>query len=503
MDPITPNIKPTYKQHLAYQFLSDNITSFLLFGGGAEGGKSWLGAEYLLSSCYRYPGTKWFLGRNELTRLLASSYATFRKVCTHHKIPASDWKYNGQYHYIEFRNPKSGQFDGEGSRIDLLDLKFQPADPMFQRYGSTEYTGGWIEEAGEVHVLAFEILKTRVGRWRNDEYGLNPAKILLTCNPEQNWLYRIFYKPAQKNTLEAGYAFVQSLYKDNPYTAIEAEKRLDKLKDPVLRARLKMGLWEYVAGENNLITYDAIVDLFTNTISEDSERWFTADVARYGSDKIVFGNWKGFNLTKITWKTERGIDQTSNDIREELKIERIPYSHAIADDDGVGGGAVDNVKGIKGFVGNASPMKLKDSNTPDGERKDNYRNLRSQCGFMLAEKVMKHEMAITADIDESTKEMIIEELQQLKKKEVPIEAPLQLIPKEEIKEALGRSPDFCDMMMMRMFFELEEQKPEYKQNYDVGGIDPLLGIAGEQPMSRGPSGGFRQNNNVGGVDLLD
>lgn len=468
MPTITPTLKPTIKQFEAYNLLWDDHTRFLLFGGGAEGGKSWLGAEWLLTNCYRYPGSKWFIGRNELTRLMASSYATFRKVCAYHKIPDSDWRFNGQYHYIEF-------VDGlaKGSRIDLLDLKFQPSDPMFQRYGSTEYTGGWIEEAGEVHFMAFDLLKTRVGRWMNEQFGLLTPKILLTCNPEQNWLYRIFYKPWKKNQLPTGYAFVQALYKDNPYTLAQSEDRLNQITDPILRARLKMGLWEYNAGDNSLISYDAIIDLFTNTPILSEDKYLTADVARYGSDKITKGLWKGFDLYQIVAKTKQGIDQTSLDIRESLTNERIPFSHAIADEDGVGGGVVDTVRGIKGFVGNSSALPIKDNQQKLGYRRDNYGNLRSQCAFMLAEIVNNHGMAITAQIDEPTKEMIIDELRQIKRLDSPTEAPLRIIPKDEIKEVLGRSPDFSDMMMMRMYFELD--KPVlYRQNNNVGGVAPLI-----------------------------
>jgi len=473
METVIPTIKPTLKQHLAYEKLRDNYTRFLLFGGGAEGGKSWLGAEWLMTNCYFYPDTKWFMGRNELKRLKASSYATFRKLCKYHEIPTNDWKFNGQDNYIQFTN---------GSRIDLLDLMFKPSDPQFQRYGSTEYTGGWIEEAGEVHFLAFDVLKGRVGRWNNDKYGLNPAKILLTCNPEQNWLYRIFYKPWRKKTLKKGYAFIRALYKDNPYTAKQAEDRLEQIEDPILRARLKLGLWEYDSGDNSLVDYDSICDLFTNTLDIpvdelkrpiEQQRFFTSDVARYGSDKITFGSWKGFELYKLNWKKNRGIDQTAEDVKIELKEERIPYSHAIADDDGVGGGVVDIVKGIKGFVGNSSALqKREDQNNKNKPKKQNYRNLRSQCGFMLADKIKNHKMAITANIDELTKEMIIEDLQQLKKKETPIESPLQLIPKEEIKEALGRSPDFSDTMLMRMYFELERTS-SWKPN-EPGGVLPFF-----------------------------
>ncbi len=472
---IFPTLKPSLKQHLAFKHLEDKITRFLLFGGGAEGGKSWLGAEWLLTNCYKYPDTKWFMGRNELKRLKASSFATFKKVCKFHNIPPSDWKFNGQDNYIEFKN---------SSRIDLLDLIFKPSDPQFQRYGSTEYTGGWIEEAGEVHFLAFDVLKGRVGRWNNDQYGLNPAKILLTCNPEQNWLYRIFYKPHRKGTLKLGYAFIKALYSDNPYTAEQAEERLDQITDPVLRARLKLGLWEYSSGDNSLVDYDSILDLFTNTLEVDEDvkmgrkeqdKFFTADVARYGSDKIVLGDWKGLELYKIIWKQNRGIDQTALDTKEELKKEKIPYSHSIADDDGVGGGVVDIVRGIKGFVGNSSAvMPDEDVGDPKKPKRQNYRNLRSQCGFMLADYIKTHRIAITAPITEATKEMIIEDLQQLKKKETPTESPLQLIPKDDIKEALGRSPDFGDMMMMRMYFELDHPQKVVEEQTDFGGVDPLI-----------------------------
>ena len=464
MEQIIPVLKPSYKQHLAYEALKDPTIKYLLFGGGAEGGKSWLGAEWLLTNCYRYPGTKWFMGRNELTRLMGSSYHTFLKVCAWHNIPQTDWNFNGHYHYIEFKN---------GSRIDLIDLKYLPSDPMFQRFGSFEYTGGWIEEGGEVHFMAFDVLKARVGRWKNAEYNLDPAKILITCNPEQNWLYRVFYKPYKKNQLAKGYAFIQALYKDNPYTAVQAEKRLDEITDPVLRKRLKQGLWEYNAADNSLVTYDALTDMFTNTVEDTEDRYFTGDVARYGSDKIVFGNWKGFDLHKIQIKDHRGIDQTALDVKTELRNYRIPYSHAVVDDDGVGGGVVDLNRGIKGFVGNSSPMERKKKSKSN--TKENYGNLRSQCAFMVAEQINKHGIKISAEIEEKTKEMIIEDLQQmLKKVDSPIESPLRIIKKEDIKESLGRSPDLGDMIMMRMYFELGTSIEHEPMPTSTGGVKPYI-----------------------------
>ena len=123
------------KQEKALQILTDNEHAEFLYGGGAGGAKSWTGAAWLLFMCLCYPGSKWFIGRAELKRITQSTLITFYKVCNQYGVEDTLYKYNGQYNYIEFYN---------GSRIDLLDLMYKPGDPFYERYGSIEYTGGWI-----------------------------------------------------------------------------------------------------------------------------------------------------------------------------------------------------------------------------------------------------------------------------------------------------------------------------------------------------------------------
>src|SRR5689334_5224066 len=101
---MVPTLQPTPKQHQAYQYLQNNYTKYMFFGGGAGGGKSWLGCEWLMTNCYFYPGSKWYIGREELKRLMNSTYLTFLKVCKHHQIPRSDWRLDGKYNFIEFQN---------------------------------------------------------------------------------------------------------------------------------------------------------------------------------------------------------------------------------------------------------------------------------------------------------------------------------------------------------------------------------------------------------------
>lgn len=122
------------RQEEALRILTDDSHTEFLYGGAAGGAKSWTGCSWLAFMCLCYPGTKWFIGREELKRLRESTLITFFKVCTQYGIERDkDFRYNGQDHFIQFSN---------GSRIDLLDLRYLPSDPLYERYGSVEYTGG-------------------------------------------------------------------------------------------------------------------------------------------------------------------------------------------------------------------------------------------------------------------------------------------------------------------------------------------------------------------------
>lgn len=464
-------INPTAKQYLAWQALQDPNIAEIHFGGAAGGGKTWLGAESRLVRALSFPGYKSAIGRNELTRLKATSLLTFIKVCNYHKIPTSEYKINNQYNFIEFKN---------GSRIDLLDLSFKPSDPMYERLGSLEYTdGGWIDEAGEVPFMAIDILQSRGGRHLNTEYNINPDT-LYTYNPNKGWVYRV-YKAWKDGSLAKDVVFIQSLFSDNAYTADIYGKQLDRIKDPAMRARLKMGSFEYDADPASLIEYDAILDMFTNTVTE-SDKALSVDVARHGVDKTVAYLWKGLKVYGVRIYQRQDTAITSSKLKEIAQEEHIPFSRIVADEDGIGGAVIDQMKGIKGFIANSPAM-----DNPISHVKENYANLKAQCGYKLAEKINKHEIAI--DIEQGQfisevpgltfevwKEQLTEELEQIKSKDIDKDQKLKIVSKDEIKETLGRSPDFSDTALMRMMLE-----------YKLGnGVATVRYAESAMPMSHNP-----------------
>ncbi|MGF7230041.1 MAG: phage portal protein, partial [Arachidicoccus sp.] len=62
-------MKLSIKQTRAIDFLQDNSTQEVLYGGAAGGGKSVLGCFWILKSSLKYPGTRWLIGRSELVNL--------------------------------------------------------------------------------------------------------------------------------------------------------------------------------------------------------------------------------------------------------------------------------------------------------------------------------------------------------------------------------------------------------------------------------------------------
>jgi phage terminase large subunit len=435
------NIKLTSKQTIAFKYLTDSSTNEILYGGGAGGGKTYLGCLWILQNCIKYPGTRWLIGRASLKTLKESTLLTFLKICRDCKmIAGEDYKYNSMEGTVKFSN---------GSDIYLKDLFLYPSDPEFDELGSTEYTGAFIDEASQVTHKAYNIVMSRI-RFRLDEYKLIP-KILVCTNPTKNFLYAEFYKPAIENKLIDYKKFVPALVGDNPFISKFYIENLNKL-DKNSKERLLFGNWEYDDDPARLFEYDRILEIFQRTISPGKRNnAMTVDVARFGQDKTVIVVWTGLQVAKIFSYKEQSLKDTREVIRRLMGEYNVPVNRIIIDEDGVGGGLVDELIGCKGFVNNSRQIQV----SANQFKQTNFANLKSQCYFCLADYVNEGKIGIS-ECTLEVKKLIIEDLEQMKRKDADKDGRLQVTPKEEIKENIGRSPDFGDALMMRMLFEIKE-----------------------------------------------
>lgn len=438
-------MKLTIKQTKALDILEDDTTTELYYGGAAGGGKSVIGCYWQLKRRLKYPGTRGFIGRSELKNLKKTTLNSFFEVCKIQGLKSGvHYFLNHQDSIIKFPN---------GSEIILADLYSYPSDPEFDSLGSLEITDAFIDEAPQVTSKAKQICKSRI-RFKLDEHGLIP-KLLMTGNPSKGWAYYDFYLPAQQGQLRADRKFIQALVTDNPNISphyVESLKGLDKNS----RERLLNGNWHYDDDPAALIEYDSIIDIFSNTHVATGQKYITADIARFGSDKTVIGVWDGFRVKMYAF---HGLSVTES--AEKIKFFKekngVKLSNIIADEDGVGGGVVDILK-CKGFVNNSAPLVVSTTraNVVGYQVKaENYVNLKSQCYFRLAERINKG--GVYVECDEMLKQTIIEELEQVKQHNMDKDTKKAVVPKDKVKEVLGRSPDFSDTLMMREWFDLSPQ----------------------------------------------
>lgn len=431
---LTFDTKGNEKQkECARQWINPQVTD-IAYGGSKGSAKSFTGCSLIFGDAFMYPETSFFIARKKLNDLRKFTIPSIHEVF-------SIWGIGNQYYNFNAQDSVFTLYNK--SKVYLLEAKYMPSDPLFYRLGSMQMTRGWIEEAGEFPEAAKNNLMASIGRWKNDTYNLAP-KLLQTCNPSKNYLYKDYYKKKKEGNLESWKRFIQALPTDNKMLTKEYLENLDRTLNANEKQRLLYGNWEYDDDPTVLCDYESIVNLFTNDFpSLSGEKYITCDVARLGSDKIVVGLWNGWRV-KIYSFNKKLITESYNFIDALRKEHNIPTSKIICDEDGVGGGLVDMLR-CKGFVNNSRALK--------GQ---NYENLQAQCAFMLAERINTNGIYIESKYTKE-QEDIIEELEQLKQKNMDVDGKKGIIGKDKVKELIGRSPDYRDMLLMRMWFTLNTQ----------------------------------------------
>lgn len=404
----------------------------VLYGGSAGSGKSWFGCRWQVMRRLRYPGTRGLIGRSKLDTLKKTTLRTFFEVCSQMKMSAGKhYDFNAQSNIISFYN---------GSEIILKDLFAYPSDPNFDSLGSLEITDFFIDEVSQVTHKAVNIVQSRV-RFKLNEFELKP-KGLMTCNPSKGWLYNEYYKPWKDGTLPEHKVFVPALPGDNTHLPESYLETLSRLPEQD-RKRLRDGDWDYDESIDRIFATDDILRCFRPDLLS-GEKYLTADIARFGKDRTVIGIWDGMTLTHIDTLRRASVTEVAGRIKELIGKHQVKLSNVIVDEDGVGGGVVDTIR-CRGFL-----------NGSRATHPDRFQNLKAECYYKLGEMIEQNRITFVG-VD-SYKEVIVKELDTIRRRNPEADGKLAVTGKEEIQRTHGFSPDCSDMIMMRMLFEL---KPNY------------------------------------------
>jgi hypothetical protein len=221
---------------------------------------------------------------------------------------------------------------------------------------------------------------------------------------------------------------------------------------------------EYIDNAGALFRYDALIDVFSNSVTKTADKYLIVDIADDGSDKTVFSFWESLEEYRREEYERLNTETIIAKIREYAAAERIPYSHIAVDAIGVGAGVASSslLDGIIGFKSSYGAIKtdidiVRLPNVhylKDAPLTSEYKNLRSQCIFILADHVNNHKIA--SKVTGKAKEDVIEELATYQDASKG-DGKRMATPKEEVKDILGRSPDSSDTWIMRMYFTIRDR----------------------------------------------
>lgn len=430
------NIKEILKHNIKQQVAWDNFfhhpeVKYMLYGGAAGGGKSYLLCLMHIVGSLLFKNTTSLIGRNTLANLKQTTLITFNQVL-------NDLKISDRVHYNA--NDMKYTFEN-GSTVVMYDLEYLPRDPDCSWLGSLNLSFASIDEINGIHPKVYSTLKTRIGR--NNKLQ-QPIKIFMTCNPSKTWVYEEFYLPYKSDTLPTDHKFIQALPDDNRiYLGEEGYQHYETLTG-YEREVFFLGNWEFNSNELQLIKQESIDNLFTNTYIQPTNKFYiVCDPARFGKDNCTIGIFNGNVLTYIWKKNKTSIPEIVEQINVFKNQYKVVNTNIIIDSDGVGGGVADSFVGCKNFHGGSKPLQGK------------YKNKRHENYFKLAEKINNNKLYCSIT-DKDIINQLKQELSYILRDDKSDTASIQS--KDVIRKLIGRSPDMADLLMMFQSFNTETSK---------------------------------------------
>lgn len=346
-------------------------------------------------------------------------------------------------------------YDGRGSqRIQFPNgtiLWFKSADRPDSLYGE------------DVHsVVMDEFTRMKSSAWHAVRSTVTstqaPVKFIGNYTGNANWGYILGKKAENDSSYRSFKVTAMDAVRENIIEQAEVDQaRRDYPNDIFMALYMAEGSLD----ADVLFDPDVLPNIFTNTfvkknqLSEDGtvlpeiKNYLTADIATHGSDRFVIGAWEGLVCKEIIAIDKCDAKEVEKMIRKVAERHSIPRSRITYDADGIGGFLKGYLENAVPFHNGASPIKQ------EGKEPINFKHLKAQCYFKLGQMIDKIYIE-----DNSQSEYIIEELAAMKKV-MSGDSKYSVTSKDVVKEYIGRSPDFADMLMMRMRFELDTFTGEY------------------------------------------
>jgi hypothetical protein len=299
------------KQSEMLKLCEDESITEICYGGHAGSGKTAAICIVALINAIKFPGYKAAICRKTLPALKLTTWEEMKNTLVREKLIKKEQGQKQQFDYIMNSNSSEIEFVN-GSKFIFLSLELR-GDEDLQRLGSTNIDDCFIDESGEIAFEAYSVAKSRVGRGPASILYKRPGKVILSCNPSQNFLRELFYDPYERlgggefqkwksastynskgEKIDAYRCFLRATCYDNPFLSLSYIENLKSLPEKQ-RRRLYEGDWNYSDDKNSLFTSECISNATIYEIPELKndkgesifETFMGIDVSDKGGDKTI------------------------------------------------------------------------------------------------------------------------------------------------------------------------------------------------------------------------
>jgi hypothetical protein len=303
-----------------------------------------------------------------------------------------------------------------------------------------------IDEASGIPQIIFEVAE---GAMTGEE-----TLVIMAANPTRTEGY--FYDSHHKNRwMWECFQFNAEESENVSEKWIEQKKRQYGVESDVYKVRVK---GEFPSQSSNAVLKLADVEdaIIRENVDDSGAEVWALDIADYGDDRSVLAKRKGKLFRPLEVRRNLKLPDLAGWLIWEYQNAKIKPAVIFYDAIGVGAslGAVCADKGLDILVG------IKASNTATDSK--TYENKRAEWYYSLKEMI---EDATLPDDDELVGELMAQ------KYKISPTGKIMLIPKDDIKNELGRSPDKSDAIAMTCERAFIYDTEAIEQEMEGGGIE--------------------------------
>lgn len=398
-----------------------------MFGGGKGGGKSvlfclwvdewciWLKEFFgLESSPNRPPLPVGFIGRKQGIDFRRTTLETFKRT-----VPPNHYRIREQDQELIF--------------LDCLKVYYGGLDDQqrINKFNSAEFAFIGIDQAEETERTDVDVLQGTLRLKFNGK--IPPYKQLYTANPADCWLKEDYID----NKLP-GHFFVPALHSDNPHlppSYADTLRNAFRYNKALLAAYLE-GDWYSLQAENSLISTQQLNVLRESIIHPKETRRIIVCDPSLGGDECVIKFMENYATKEMEILHERDTMKIAGHMV--VMAERNKCPNYAVDIIGIGQGIGDRLREMnpKNNVQFLSSAERMDPAYATGV------NLRAEMAWYYMQKVIDRKIPYPED-EETRRQLLAQRF-----KVVNSNGKVIMLPKEEIKKRIGRSPDRADCEIM-------------------------------------------------------